>query len=82
MARVLNKVNRMHNKVFLSVNAQNSIAVLHLNELNIKMFKENVKNFYRNFISYLKCIHTYIIGHYNPFMACLFNLRGFSKNER
>ena len=32
-------------KYVLSFNAQNSIPVLHLKELDIKMFKEKVKTF-------------------------------------
>ena len=40
-------------QVFLSLNAYNSISVLHSKELDINMFKENVKNFYRTCVSYL-----------------------------
>ena len=38
-------------KYFLLLNAQNSISVLHLKELDLKMFKEKLKNFYRTFIN-------------------------------
>ena len=49
------KVNlACHNEVFLTLNEQNSISVLHLKERDIKMFKEKVKTFYRTFINYLK----------------------------
>ena len=40
-------------EVYLSLNVQNSISVLHSKELDTKMFKEKIKNFYSTCVSYL-----------------------------
>ena len=46
------KLVECRNEVFLSLNAQNIISVLHSKELELKMFKEQVKNFCRICVSY------------------------------